>query len=84
MEKQEIKLTEKQLQIFSKIMSTKGLLENEVKRNQEAESDFLVNLCESKGVSVVQGIEYKDGSIFVPVEGVTEAEVVESTPLKKA
>lgn len=66
MEKTEIKLTEKQLAIFNSIQANKQLVQNEAKRVQDREVEFLVTLCDAHGVEAVEGIEFKDGSLFIP------------------
>lgn len=65
-EKHEVKLTEKQLQIIQGIFQAKQVLEQEFNKVVQRESEFIVNLCEAKGIEAVQGIEFKDGSMLVP------------------
>jgi len=66
MEKHEVKLTEKQVQIITNIFAIKQSLENEFKRAVERESEFIINLCEAKEIQAVEGIEIKDGVMYVP------------------
>jgi hypothetical protein len=65
-EKHEVKLTEKQLQIIQGIFQAKQMLEQEFNKVVQRESEFIVNLCEAKGIEAVQGIEFKDGAMLVP------------------
>lgn len=87
--KKEIKLTEKQLQIIGGIYAEREALQKEAQKLADAitrrESEFLINLCESNGVEAVQGIEIKDGSVFVPLPDSkpTKSEEIKSK-LKKA
>lgn len=65
-EKHEVKLTEKQVQIIQGIFQAKQALEQEFAKVVQRESEFIVNLCEAKGIEAVQGIEFKDGVMYVP------------------
>lgn len=72
----EIKLTEKQISIVNGILATKAQIENEYKRILQRETEFIVTLCEAKGVEAVDGIKFEGSSMFVP-------EKSEETPVKK-
>ena len=71
-EKQEIKLTEKQISIIQNIFNIKGTLEAEYKKILERESEFIINLCEAKDIVATQGIEFKDGVMYVPKQAPAE------------
>ena len=72
----EIKLTQKQIDIVNGILTTKAQIENEYKRILQRETEFIVTLCEAKGVEAVAGIRFEKGSMFVP-------EKAEDTTAKK-
>jgi len=86
-EKHEVKLTEKQLQIISGIYQARENLKAEAQKVADAiavrESEFIINLCESKGIEAVQGIEFKDGIMYVPKQVPTYTEETKKK-LKKA
>ena len=65
----EIKLSEKQLQIIGNILTLKQNIQNEYAKVAERESEFVINLCEAKGVDVLPDakIEIKEGVLIVPV-----------------
>lgn len=72
----EIKLTPKQVEIVHGILTTKAQIEQEYKRILQRETEFIVNLCEAKGVEAVNGIKFEGSSMFVP-------EKQEETTVKK-
>lgn len=86
-ERHEIKLTEKQLQIIQGIFQARERLKAEAQKVADdiavRESEFIVNLCESKGIEAVQGIEFKDGCMYVPKIAPTYTEETKKK-LKKA
>lgn len=67
--KHQITLTEKQRQIISGIFQAKQGLEQEFRKVLERESEFIINLCEAKGIEAVQGIEFKEveGALIMSV-----------------
>jgi len=74
----EIKLTERQLSIVKNIMEIKEKIQGEINSLSHRETEFIVNLCDAKGVEIAQGIKFEGSSMFVPIsKEQNDAELVE-------
>lgn len=61
-----VTLSDAQFAIFKKIADTKAYLESEVKKILEREEDFIVTLAEAHGITLKQGIQIKDKTLYFP------------------
>lgn len=75
----EIKLTERQFEIVKDIFAVKAKIQQEINLLSQRESEFIINLCEARGIEAVQGIKFEGQSMFVP----SKEEKQESKKAKK-